>query len=501
MRLMINSIVRQYRRIPPAVLDLIILGVIYSAYCIYSITTIPQIIIPPEESDPHMYAMMAKIISVKGLFLKGFPVYFFSPLYGYFMYCIDLLTPNSVIMFRVLVVLQCLIFFVSIFVFKKIVAILVDNQAGRMGMYLYALYPPFIFYSVIPVKDIVTVALLVITIYWILRFIDSGKIYLPLVIGVLTGCMIHMRGTVALLIPLIMLVIYKRGAWRSVSIFFAAVVVCIIPFSLRNYFVAGEPVLLTPISGIHAYIGNNEYATGIYNYVKGVRTSSFGHFFDAARVAQEQTGKKMSARQVNAYWKQKARKYLIAHPLQALWLYVKKMILLVHYQEIPNNYCFEQFKHDYSLFAIINFPYNFTLLVILGVLGFISTQIKYKPWLLTAIGIFAVGTMAVFIVGRYRLPLAIFFMIGATGLIYAIREHRCEITKTMVCIAIMICIAGWYPSVKESQEFFQEAQAKARKSKKLYDRYGEDGFKEYDQWRNRRDIKYIQKFTDQRYLK
>jgi hypothetical protein len=448
-----------------------------------------------------MFSLIADIIREKGLMLKEFPVYFFSPLYAYFNYLLKLVTPNSVMLVRTLIVLQCVLFFVSIRYFKKIVEILVDERAGRLGMFLYGLYPPFIFYSVIPIKDIVTVSLMVIAMFYLLRFVESKKTVLCILIGLLTGCMIHLRGTVALLVPVVIVCICIVSSWRVAVLFLACVSVCILPFTLRNYLVCKEFVLLTPISGIHSYIGNNKDATGVYIHVNNVRSSSFGHFFDARKIAHRQTGEKLNARQTNAYWKKQAWNYITGHPWSALRLYLKKLLLLIHYKEIPSNYFFEQFKLDYPLFGLFNVPYNMGVLTILAALGFMGTRIRFKPWLLVFMAVFATGTIIGFVVGRYRLPLAIFLLIGVTGFIQSIRTKTFQPDIKKIAVAVALCFATWFPSIGDEQAFFSKARDQAKQSQRLIEKFRDQGYNDYELWRRRKNIMYVRSYTRQQFLK
>lgn len=481
--------------------DILTLAAVYLAFYLYTVTQIPTVLIPPEGSDPYFYSIIAQTIRQHGILLRGLPVYFFAPLYAYFVAAIDMLVPHTVALMRTVVFVQCALFFSSIYIFRRCVQQLVSPQAGRLAMYLYALYPPFIFYSVIPVKDSITIACMVYALYAFLRFTATTRWRWTVVLGLLLGCMIHLRGTMALLVPLLFLAVRAAGSWRKALVFIGCTAVCIAPFCVRNYFVAGEPVLLTPISGIHSYIGNNRFANGMYTYVRGVRASAFGHFYDAKRVAQKDTGHEMTAIEVNRYWKNKARSFVLSHPLSAVVLTVRKLFLMINYLEPPNNYNFDQFKRDYSLFGVLNLPYTFGLLFVVGMIGMVWGRYRYRGFLITVFVLIGAGTLMVFVTGRYRLPLAVPLLISSVGLIDNLRSGSVQVTRAMIITAFILLVAAWYPSLSDRDVFLDRARSQDKQARSMLARFNDQPAAQFESWFRRKQQAYIKRFTATTYIK
>ncbi|MCP5461967.1 MAG: hypothetical protein H7A34_02145 [bacterium] len=470
---------------------------LYAVFYLYAVTNIPEVIYPPQGTDPYIFELLAGVIKSKGLMLKDFPSYFFTPFYAYFVYLIRAVSPTVTLHFKLLIAVQIVIFIFSIFYFKKLIGQLFSVPVARIGFYLYALYPPILFFSVLPVKTIVEISLFTFTLYNFIRYLDDHK-RIPLILsGLFMGILIHFRGAVVCLLPILLIVLYTRHNIASVLLFLISATICIVPFTARNLHIAHEQVLLSSVGGIHFYIGNNPHATGIYNTVQGIEPSTFGHYYDARRIAMHETKTYLTDQQVSSYWKKKGLDFIKTKPLSALLLYVKKSLLLINYVEIANNYNFKLFTREYTPFKFLRIPYNFTALFIAGILGFIYGKFRYRIFFILCTASLALTTLTIFITNRYRMPLAIFLLIGTCGLIDGLRKHEFRVSSEVVIVGIILFSLSFFPAFKHPRSFLTSSYIKFEKSKDSALKRKELGAEQFEKDYYSGKLKYVSGFTNQ----
>lgn len=155
-----------------------------------------------------------------------------------------------------------------------ITARLWNGTVGTIALVLSALYVPFIGYSGILLAEILFLFFLLASSYCAIRAIQTRSIPFTVCSGVLCA-LATMTRSISLLLPVgivIMLALYYRkqlftkAAMLRVGLFFAAMLLTISPWTIRNYVDTGEFVLIDSISGLNLLIGNNEYATGFFTF-------------------------------------------------------------------------------------------------------------------------------------------------------------------------------------------------------------------------------------------
>ncbi len=476
--------------------DYLLIAAVYLFYYFYAVTNIHEIIIPSRGTDPFAFDLVTDIILAKGVLLKGCPAYFFCPLYAYFAYMIKLLVAgNPFIYFRILIFVQVTVFFISTIYFRKLASLLFKNNVSRLAYYMYSLYPPFIFYSVLPTKTVLATACFTFFLYNFIRYIQSRAVWSIVIAGLFLGVILHFRGNCAVLIPVVCVyLVRKRAFWHSV-VFLAGVIVLIAPFFLRNCLIAHEPVVLSSVGGIHLYIGNNETASGTYSVIDGVDASMFGHYFDAKRVAQQQTGSTLTDSGLNRYWKTKAYRFIITHPLNTLYLASRKIFLAVNHVMISNNYSILFFRKEYLPFAISFIPYNFAFLFVTGMLGFLYGRIRYKSLLATCFVLLWLSTAVIFIADRYRLPLTLFLMLNSIGFINGIAEKKIRITAAVISLGLIFVLITLYPAFSYDQTFMTIAYKKNAYCRNMIAKHKQMGNAEFMDLYQREKQSYARSFT------
>ncbi len=467
---------------------------IYAVYYLYSVNFIPEVIIPPYGTDPFLYELAADMVKENGLLLKNCPTYFCSPFYQYFYYFIKLIPVHMITHIRIKILIQLIAFFLSTIYFRKFLSLLFKDKVSRIGMFMYALYPTYIFYSVLPIKSILAVSVMTYFIYNFFRFIEYKKIINLILAGLFLGLILNLRFNHVLLIPLFFTILIKKTSFRKIAIFALSACIFILPFTLRNYFVAKDKVLLTCISGIHLYIGNNPDATGIYITVPGIRRSSYGHYYDAKKLAESRSGKTMKDSQVNRYWKNQSFKFIRENPIKAFRLFIRKLMLTINYEGIQNNYKYGFFVKNYLPFKLFYVPIGFGLLFVTGILGLLFSDFKYRKFILCCFVIMCFAVSVIFVTGRYRLSGCIFLLIGTSGLLNEIFCKRLKINYRFVLTAIILTAITFFP-IKKKYLDNDHPRRKHIRAKKQLDKYHKMGAEKFDQYFDIQKKKYFLKYT------
>lgn len=233
--------------------------------------------------------------------------------------------------------------------------------------------------------------------------------------GLLLGLAAGFR-PVALLIVAISIVVCLFVEWLQNKSFrkiiFPCVLLCfgtscaVLPFTIRNYVVAKEFVLLSAYGGMNFWIGNHKEATGLFN-----TPPDYGFALDpiGVEVARKNTGLELSQKEASAWWSNRALNDIKEDPVRWSGLYARKMFLFIHHREIP------QLGNDFHWFEKkawpLQFPLNALPLLLLALTLPITLLLAQREalakillpysWLV----VYITGISLFFITGRYRTPI------------------------------------------------------------------------------------------------
>jgi len=175
--------------------------------------------------------------------------------------------------------------------------------------------------------------------------------------------------------------------------------------------------------GIHFYIGNNDDTEGVYKPVKGVRSTAIGHNLDAREIAERNSRRALTDREVNSYWISRGLYFIREHPLQWLALEGKKLFLLFNDYEVPGPDHFDLMRTRSPVLAL-PLP-GFGLIAALGGLGIFLTWKQRKKTELLLLGFFffyVLSLLLFFIRADYRMPLCIPLILFAGAAVERITE-------------------------------------------------------------------------------
>ena len=211
--------------------------------------------------------------------------------------------------------------------------------------------------------------------------------------------------TVALAEPLFAL--YERTAVRPALRRSAAIALgmflVIAPFTVRNAWVGGEPVLLSAAGGMNLWIGNHADASGLYQPPPGY---DFDYEPMARDIAERESGRSLSHGEASSWWSQRALGDIVGDPVRWLGLMARKTLLLLHPVEIPNlGVGYEDFEEDFpTLWKPIDARVILLVALLTPMLLEPGAQRRRAARLWWAVLAYAAAVGLFFVTGRYRLP-------------------------------------------------------------------------------------------------
>lgn len=484
--------------------DYVIVGCVYLFFYLYAVLYIAEVIFPPFATDPFTNEMLAEIISQKGVLLRGMPAYFFTPIDAYVHYLVKLLSgENLVLFFRLLIFIQMTVFLTAAVYFKKLIQLLFPEEwIHRIAYYLFAFYPVYMFYAIIPVKDIMSVSGVIFSIYHLIRYLKNPSLFHLFSSGVLFSLAASYRLSLAFVAPVFVAAVFltTKKRVRDTLIYCISCTVCILPFTLRNVIIAREPVLLSSVAGYHCFLGNYENAKGVYVRFRGIRPSTFGHYYDVKKYVEQAEGRALSDTQVNKYWKQQVHEFIMREPGKWAGIMLVKLLFLFNNQEISNNYNIEYFRMEYLPFKLVCFPFGFGVLFIGGIFGFIYAPFPYKKYIISGFILISCASLIIFISSRYRLVLTPFLFIGFIAGIRSVIMRNFMFSKKVVLIIIALAMLTYYPLFTQDPSFLRSSQNKHEQAERVAERWKKKSRAHFMDMYRRQQMDYIAEYTDERLL-
>jgi 4-amino-4-deoxy-L-arabinose transferase-like glycosyltransferase len=139
---------------------------------------------------------------------------------------------------------------------------LLDEAGARLAGMFAALYVPSIWFATKFLSENLFVPLLALTLWLFVRGLRAGSGPLwALAVGLVLGWAVLTRPFALLMVPLLTLIVLaaaKGRRWVPAVVLPAAVLVVVLPWTVRNYIVHRQPVLVATNGGSTFYGGNND---------------------------------------------------------------------------------------------------------------------------------------------------------------------------------------------------------------------------------------------------
>ncbi len=298
-------------------------------------------------NDAAIYDQWARaLIAGQGFGLEGAP-YFLPPLYPYLtalLYRLDGGTIWAVTIF------QALLGVGTVLGIHRLGVKLHGARAGLLAGVLTVLFAPVLWYEGWQLPTTLNLFLLVVILNLLVACLDPGRPagrkshLLFLGLGLALGLAAVNRPQNLLLAVFILAWLGWRNKvagtvpYRSLGFLLGALIITILPVTVHNLRVSGEPIPISANGGVNFYVGNHEGADGRFSFPPGF-PSYIGQMQAASLdMARSQTGQSMSWRQTSDFWFKKGWHDLIGDPGRSFGLALHKARLLVSWREMENNF-------------------------------------------------------------------------------------------------------------------------------------------------------------------
>ncbi len=382
-------------------------------------------------------------------------VFFRAPLYPYFLAFVYKIFGHNHFPARLIQLLlgslSCvLVYLLGRKIFDKRTAVIAAFLASLNGVLIY-----FEGELLIPVLLVFLDLLLILALF---RAKEKPSYMRWFVCGLILGLSALARPNILLVGAVFFLWIIFRfrgkagGRSRSVLyalIFAGAAALVISPVTLRNYVKGHDLVLIAWQGGMNFYIGNNPESDGSSATLPGARTTWWGSYGDAKRIAEKTTGRSLKPSELSRFWYVEGLKFVVKEPLGFLKLMLRKFVLFWNGNELSNNRDLYFFTRSVSVLKlllwrfVIYFPFG--LIAPLGLVGIILSHREKKEVVILEIFLFVymLSVILFFVCARYRVPiipvLILFSAYAINWMVKKVRQRRFfQLSKYIVVFLIFL---------------------------------------------------------------
>lgn|SRR5574341_378272 len=347
----------------------------------------------------------------------GSEVFFRAPFYPYFLAVLYKIFGPHLFLVRLIQHLIGSFSVVLIFILAKKIF---DRKVAILSSLLASTYWIFIYYEAELLLDFWLILWSLLLVWFLLKAYENLKSGSWFLSGIILGLFAITRPNILLFLPFlliwIIIVLRKQLPFLKILLFYGWIIsgtaLVILPVTLRNYLVAGDPVLIASQGGINFYIGNNPKSDGMSAIMPELGDD--WEYSDCQFLAEKSLNRKLKPSQVSGFYYKKGWDFILKQPSRSLPLLIKKLYVFWNKFEISNNQNIYFFK-QYSVLSRILFI-GFWLIGPLALLG-IFLSVKRGPQIsLIMLFIFSymLSVIMFFVTSRYRLPVLPFLIIFAS---------------------------------------------------------------------------------------
>lgn len=332
---------------------------------------------------------------------------------------------------------------------------LFERRTALVAAALAIFYKPFLYYDALVLKATLSIFLITLALFWLVRAQARGRKREWLLGGLALGMACLTRGNYLLLIPVVLLWLWiaDRGERTrlpaAAGAFALGLVLVVFPVSLRNYVVGGDLVLITSQAGQNFFIGNHRgNASGIYKAPPFVTANPRHEESCFQREARRRSGSAMLPSELSRYWFGQALQEIRLDPGHFASHTVQKARLFFNEYEVPDNQDYQFFEKHVSTLLALPLP-DYGLLLPLALCGAFFARRNRRAWLLMLFfASYGSSVILFYNMSRYRVPVApvviIFAAVCLSELAGAARQRR---LKTLAASAGFLALA--YPLVHQ----------------------------------------------------
>ena len=323
-----------------------------------------------------------------------------------------------------------------------------DRKVGLLSALMAALYQPFIFYNIVPLKTSLAVFLFAVCAYLFLVILRRPSQPYCFILGVCSGFLINTRPNYLAVVPFLFLaIIWKtRASMKHLLnfgfLFVAGISLAISPFVIRNYLTTGRMTFVVSEFGYNLYLGNNPTnPTPYYRPVPFAEPSPFVQGIQFQVEASRRAWKKLSPEEASDYWVHEVVNTALGEPMRFIKKLGQKTLAVFNQFEAGDHYHIG-FLSDHVRF--FKWPFlTFCLILPLGMAGMVM-GVRRSGTLKAFTVVFALYCLSLIVTytsTRISLPLVtILIPFAALGVSRFISWCKRKDCKSILAYAITICV-------------------------------------------------------------
>lgn len=377
---------------------------------------------------------------------------FMDPLYGYMLGIVIKATGSPFPMYG----LQVLVDTGTTLMLALIGRALGRPKVGLAASGIYAFVGPAIAMTAALLKEIWVAAYLCGWVLAALHLLRSERSRGWTLFGVYCGLGVLLRSNLILLVIGALLVFplagvreqlrFRTAAMRA-GLLAAGLALPLAAAALRNHAIEGRASPMPTNGGVVLHqLHNPENPRSRSTYPSFVRYAHPSEAWRAYRAeAERRLGRKLTAAQIDAYWRSEAFRHLRENPRQEFLNVLRRLAEFSAYPEVPNNRSYADERQFSPVLRAL--PPPFGLLFALGLPG-LALLLRWPShaWLLWLPTLAGVATVALFFAeDRFRLVVVPFFAFGAAVwlalLARAWKERRIRVLA--LSTAVSMALGAW----------------------------------------------------------
>lgn len=295
---------------------------------------------------------------------------------------------------------------------------LFGQKAGLWAGVMMAFYRPALYQGVFLLKETWLLLALSLFVWTALRLEEEGRGRDAFWSGLALGAAALCKGNALLLAPVLpgMLLLARptRATLGACALFLLGLALPILPATLHNLAASRDFVLINSTSGFSVFIGNNLEATGTTHYPLGISSQPLAEEKEAAAYAEAQAGRRLKPSEVSRFYLARSVGYALSHPRDWLGLTLTKLMFFWNKYELPDDYDLS-FIREHTR-TLLSWPlFSFQWAASFGIVGLFL--LKKGTTLKVLGGVYMLTVVLSYVTDRYRLPLAVFLLPFAGGLL------------------------------------------------------------------------------------
>jgi len=379
----------------------------------------------------------------------GDTTYFRAPLYTFCLGLFYALFGTSLWTARLLGLLIGLASILMTYLLARRIA---GKKPALAAAALHAIYPTILYFEFELLLDPLFTLLTQMAVYRFLIWLETPGNRNLLYAGLIFGLAAITRPSILVAILLVAAWLAER-AWRNrtgflqavlqVGIFVGGALICILPVTVRNLVIAGDPVLISSQGGINLYIGNNNVADGL----SAVLPEPLGHNWQLRQIrhiAESEQGRALKPGEVSDHWRDKAVTWIVSHPARFVSLLLNKFGYQFTDREISNN---RQLLPFFDTFPVLRYnPLSFGVIFPLALLGAISLWRRHQGarFIVVLMLVYMAAMSLFFFNSRFRLPLLPYYLVFATAGAWWLAGLIRTRSRQLIWLSIVAGAAAWF---------------------------------------------------------